>query len=73
MASIQQRGEWYHLHFRYAGRQYTHALKTKDRREAEAHRGTVDRLLIRIRNNEFPPEDADLPLSCSPQGRSRSR
>lgn len=63
MASIQQRGEWFHLYFRYAGKQYTHALKTKDRREAEAHRGTVDRLLIRIRNNEIPPPplDADLP------------
>lgn len=63
MASIQQRGEWFHLHFRFAGKQYTHALKTKNRREAEAHRGTVDRLLIRIRNNEIPPPppDSDLP------------
>jgi len=74
MASIQQRGEWYHLHFRYAGRQYTHALKTKDRREAEAHRGTVDRLLIRIRNNEIPspPEDADLPAFLLSAGKVSS-
>ena len=63
MASLQQRSGWFHLHFRYQGRQYSHALKTKDRREAEAHRGTVDRLLIRIRNKEIPPppSDADLP------------
>jgi len=74
MASIQQRGEWFHLHFRYAGRQYTHALKTKDRREAEAHRGTVDRLLIRIRNNEIPPppEDADLPAFLLSAGKVSS-
>jgi integrase len=63
MASLQQRSGWFHLHFRYQGRQYSHALKTKDRREAEAHRGTVDRLLIRIRNKEMPspPADADIP------------
>lgn len=63
MASLQQRGGWFHLQFRYEGRQYSHALKTKDRREAEAHRGTVDRLLIRIRNKEIPPPpvDADVP------------
>ena len=63
MASLQQRSGWFHLHFRYQGQQYSHALKTKDRREAEAHRGTVDRLLIRIRNKEMPPPpaDADIP------------
>ena len=63
MASLQQRSGWFHLHFRYQGRQHSHALKTKDRREAEAHRGTVDRLLIRIRNKELPPPpaDADIP------------
>ena len=63
MASLQQRSGWFHLQFRYQGRQYSHALKTKDRREAEAHRGTVDRLLIRIRNKEMPPPpvDADIP------------
>jgi len=63
MASLQQRSGWFHLHFRYAGKQFTHALKTKERREAEAQRGTVDRYLIRIRNQEVPPPppDADLP------------
>jgi integrase len=63
MASLQQRGGWFHLQFRYQGRQYSHALKTKDRREAEAHRGTVDRLLIRIRNKEVlpPSPEVDLP------------
>jgi integrase len=60
MASLQQRGGgWYHLLFRYQGRQYSHALKTKDRREAEAHRGAVDRVLIRLRNRELPPPPAD--------------
>lgn len=63
MASLHKRNGWYQLHFRYQGKQYSHALKTKDRREAEAHRGTADRILIRIRNNELapPPHDADLP------------
>jgi integrase len=63
MASLQQRGGWFHLQFRFEGKQYSHALKTKDRREAEAHRGTVDRVLIRIRNRELdaPPADIDLP------------
>ena len=62
MASLQLRSGWFHLQFRYQGRQYSHALKTKDRREAEAHRGTVDRFLIRIRNKELPPPppEADL-------------
>jgi len=69
MASLQQRNGWFHLHFRYAGKQYAHALKTKERREAEAQRGIVDRQLIRIRNQEVPPPPpgADLPaflLSC---------
>ena len=58
MASLQRRSGWFHLHFRYLGRQYSHALKTKDRREAEAHRGTADRILIRIRNHELPPPPA---------------
>ncbi|QEL14848.1 tyrosine-type recombinase/integrase [Limnoglobus roseus] len=62
MASLQQRQGWFHLLFRYRGKQHSHALKTKDRREAEALRGTVDRLLIRIRNQEFPapPAHADV-------------
>ena len=62
MASVQSRSGWFHLHFRFGGRQYTHALKTKDRREAEAIRGSVDRVLIRIRNRELPapPHDVDL-------------
>jgi hypothetical protein len=63
MASLHKRNGWYQLHFRYQGKQYSHALKTKDRREAEAHRGTADRILIRIRNNELapPPPTVDLP------------
>jgi hypothetical protein len=36
MASVHTRNGWYHLSFRHHGRQYSHALKTKDRREAEA-------------------------------------
>ena len=72
MASLQQRSGWFHLHFRYGGRQYSHALKTKDRREAEAHRGTVDRLLIRIRNRELPPPppEADIPTFLLSAGKS---
>jgi integrase len=58
MACLQERNGWYHLHFRYQGRQFSHALKTQDRREAEALRGTVDRVLIRIRNQEIPPPPA---------------
>ena len=62
MASLQQRAGWFHLLYRYQGRQYSHALKTKDRREAEAYRGSVDRMLIRLRNREImaPPPEADL-------------
>lgn len=63
MASLQQRAGWFHLLFRYRGRQYSHALKTKDRRQAEAYRGTADRVLLRLRNREVAPPaaDADLP------------
>lgn len=62
MASLQQRRGWFHLLFRYGGTQHSHALKTKDRRAAEALRGSVDRLLVRIRNQEFPhpPAGADV-------------
>lgn len=55
MASLQQRGGWFHLLFRYRGRQYSHALKTKDRREADALRGAADRVLLRVRRRELPP------------------
>ncbi len=63
MASLQQRQGWFHLLFRYGGKQYSHALKTRDRREAEAQRGSVDRMLMRIRNRELPPPppEADVP------------
>ncbi|MCI0461962.1 MAG: tyrosine-type recombinase/integrase [Gemmataceae bacterium] len=64
MAALQERNGWFHLIFRYQGRQYSQALKTQDRREAEALRGVADRVLIRIRNHEIPPPppDADLPV-----------
>src|SRR5262245_11610605 len=63
MASLQERNGWFHLLFRYEGRQYSHALKVQDREEAEAMRGVVARVLIRIRNHEIPPPpgDADVP------------
>lgn len=64
MASLQQRQGWFHLLFRYRGRQHSHALKTKDRREAEAVRGSVNRLLIRIRNQEFPPPPAQADVAA---------
>jgi integrase len=63
MASLQQRSGWLHLLFRYQGRQYSHALKTKNRREAEGLRGSVDRLLVRIRNGEFPPPPANVEVA----------
>ena len=53
MANVHARKGWFHLLFRFKGRQYSHALKTKDRREAEAFRGSVDRMLIRLRNREI--------------------
>jgi len=63
MASLQVRSGWFHLLFRYEGKQFSHALKTKERREAEALRGTVDRALMRIRHRELdaPPPHVDLP------------
>src|SRR5262245_6474817 len=55
MASLRERNGWFQILFRYQGRQFTHALKTQELREAEAMRGTVDRVLIRIKNQEIPP------------------
>ena len=52
MASLQQRNGWFHLLFRYQGRQHSHALKTKDRREADACRGSVERTLLRLRRRD---------------------
>src|SRR5438309_1507861 len=62
MASLRERGGWFQLVFRFHGRQFCHSLKTQNQREAEAMRGTVDRVLIRISNHEIPPPppDADL-------------
>src|SRR5262245_58385496 len=71
MASLQERNGWFHLLFRYRGRQYSQALKTQDPREAEALRGVADRVLIRIRNHEIPPPppDAVLPAFLLAGGR----
>ncbi len=63
MASLQERNGWFHLLFRYQGRQYSHALKTQDRREAEGLRGSVDRLLMRLHNHELAPPPADVDLA----------
>jgi integrase len=55
MASLRERNGWFQILFRYQGKQFTHALKTQVLREAEAMRGTIDRVLIRIKNQEIPP------------------
>jgi hypothetical protein len=62
MALLRERGGWFQLTFRYQGRQLTHALKTRSACEAEAQRGIVERVLIRIRNRDIPPvpPDADV-------------
>jgi integrase len=54
MANLQERKGWFHLQFRYQGRQYSQSLDTQERKEAEAIRGSVDRVLIRIKNRELP-------------------
>jgi integrase len=64
MASLQQRSGWFHLLFRFDGRQFSNALKTRDRREADAIRGTVDRVLIRVRNKEIPPPPPDADVTA---------
>jgi integrase len=58
MANLQERNGWFHLQFRYQGRQFSHALGTQERKEAEAIRGSVDRALIRIKNRELLPPGA---------------
>jgi integrase len=72
MASLQERNGWFHLLFRYQDRQYSYALKTRDRREADAMRGSVDRSLIRIRHGELlpPPDGADVALYLLSGGKS---
>jgi hypothetical protein len=62
MASLHVREGWFQLHFRHEGRQYSRALKTRDRREAEAIRGSVDRMLLRLQLGELagPPAGTDL-------------
>jgi integrase len=71
MASLQERNGWFHLLFRYRERQYSHALKTRDRREADAMRGSVDRSLIRIRRGELlpPPDGMDVALYLLSSGK----
>jgi len=53
--NLQERNGWFHLQFRYQGRQFSHGLGTQERKEAEAIRGSVDRALIRIKNRELTP------------------
>ena len=48
MANLQERNGWFHLQFRYQGRQYSHALDTQERKEAEATTGC-----FRKRSNEL--------------------
>jgi hypothetical protein len=54
MANLQERRGWFHLQFCYQSRQYRHAFDTQVLKEAEAIRGTVDRVLIRIKNRKLP-------------------
>ena len=48
MAFIERRGNRYRIIFRYAGRRYTHSLRTTDPREADALAGGVEKTLLRL-------------------------
>src|SRR5262245_14959110 len=57
MASLHERNGWFHVFFRLGGQQTSIALKTKDRKDAEALLGGVEKVLFRIEQGflEMPP------------------
>lgn len=57
MASLELRSNCYRVVFRYAGKKYSHSLRTSNRREAEVLLGGVDKTLMRLGQGlvELPP------------------
>jgi integrase len=61
MASVEKRGNRYRVIFRYAGRRYTHSLKTTDPKEADALAGGLEKTLLRLEQGLLDlPEGVDL-------------
>ena len=61
MATLEFRNGWYRLLFRFRGARFAHSLHTRDRRTAEALRGTVDRTILLIQQRLLAvPDDADI-------------
>ncbi|MEO2012655.1 MAG: tyrosine-type recombinase/integrase [Pirellulaceae bacterium] len=61
MASLQQRGNTYHIAFRFDGRQISRSLKTSDRDEADHRLNCVQRLLYRLETGqEEVPQGVDV-------------
>ena len=64
MAWLEKRGDKFRIKFRYCGKNYQHALKTKVQREAEALLGRLeDNLILMERGKLEPPQDGELGLT----------
>jgi hypothetical protein len=74
MASLEQRGRRYRLAFRLGGQKYQVALKTEDRREAEACLGRVEENLRLVERGRLTiPDGADVGLFLVSDGKLDQR
>src|SRR5262249_47020861 len=60
-AAVEDRGNRYRVIFRYAGRRYTHSLRTTHPKEADALAGGLEKTLLRLEQGLLDlPEGVDL-------------
>lgn len=62
MASLEVRGDTYHIFFRFGGRKYRRSLKTTNRKEARGWKANVEETIRDIKRGKLdpPPEGADV-------------
>jgi hypothetical protein len=61
MASLEKRGEWYRLIFKYGGERFTHSLHTDDEKTAAALKGGIERTILQLQQRLLRvPDGADV-------------
>jgi integrase len=74
MAWLEKRNGRYRIKFRYCGKNYQHALKTANQREAEALLGRLeDNLILMERGKLEPPSDGELGVFLISDGRINAK
>jgi integrase len=61
MASLEKRGEWYRLIFKYGGERFTHSLHTVNEKTAVALKGSIERTILQLQQRLLRvPDGADV-------------